>query len=354
MKPNFEPIKYTRKKCFICCKKIHKSRFLKLSSISSESVEYAFKYHNITIDKRSKCCKKHLDSKKNLLIEEYKKLIPSYNKLSYIKFLQTRDLTLDSKEDRPTDKNNTENCCVFENFKNPNGLAEKLCKTVTGWSKEVFLRFSKYIVSGYNNWRRSKYELIAMYRYWLIYGHTQLCLALLKSDATQQDISRWLDQIRRIIANDFTPLFLGINQKREFFIGHNSISSKVLHNLKDDELAVVLDATYITIEQSKNNKFQYETWSSYKGKHLIKPFIACCSDGWIINVYSNFLAIDNEAKIIKNVIRNHSDIRELFTRNKTYLFVDRGKNFFNKIILTCFKIKCFRISRCSKAFGRKL
>jgi hypothetical protein len=160
---------------------------------------------------------------------------------------------------------------VFEKFVNPDTLDEDHCYKITGFSKSQFCRFSKYITGIYETDGRTKNELIAIYMFWLRKGIDQTSIALYRDNTPgktlnqrQRLISDYLRQIRVAINNEFVPYFLGATQSREFYLGHNNITTKILHDLKDDDLAVVVDATYTRLEKSSNNAFQYSSWSQQK------------------------------------------------------------------------------------------
>ena len=71
---------------------------------------------------------------------------------------------------------------------------------------------------------------------------------MLKTNTSQRDISRYLNQIREAINSDFVPLFLGAGTRpRTFFLSHNTKSMTVLHNLEYDDLCIVCDGTYTRI-----------------------------------------------------------------------------------------------------------
>ncbi len=125
-----------------------------------------------------------------------------------------------------------------------------------------------------------------MYYYWLGKGTDQDFLAsLFGENISQKMISNYLSQIRQAIYKDFVPYFLGAHKEREFYLAHNSITAKILHELGDDILCIFVDGTYCGLEKSANNNFQYGTWSKQKSGSLMKPFIICCADGYIIDCY---------------------------------------------------------------------
>jgi len=164
-----------------------------------------------------------------------------------------------------------------------------------------------------------------MYRYWLRKGLDQYSLALLKTQSSQQQMSHYLSSIRIAINKDFVKYFLGSENNRDFFLRHNNISTIKLHQLNNEELAIFADATYCRIEKSADNLFQYNTWSQQKLDLLIKPFIICCSDGYIIDIYGPYNANKNDASIFDHILETDKNLRNILLPNKTICFLDRGK-----------------------------
>ena len=57
---------------------------------------------------------------------------------------------------------------------------------------------------------------------------------------------------------------------------------------------------------------------------LIKPFIICCADGYIIDVYGPFKANQNDSKILDYILNTDKDLMKILQPNKTIIFLDRG------------------------------
>ena len=130
------------------------------------------------------------------------------------------------------------------------------------------------------------------------------------------------------INKDFVPFFLGAkSRQRKFYIERNNVTTIELFDLKEDDLAIFADATYTRLEKSSNNIFQYNCWSQQKMDLLIKPFLICCADGYIIDCYGPFQANMNDAKIFEYVLQTDLDLIELLLPNKTFAFLDRGISF---------------------------
>lgn len=310
-------------KCFVCNRKHTPKNRLK--NIRKESVVESFKKYSIFIKKDSRCCKKHLDNDGLLKKQIYETLRIKYEYFDPQTFKIINELYEKEKS-------------IFEKFEDIDSLEEYECVKITGWTKENFVRFSKFISSINNTDGRTKEQLIALYRYWLRKGLDQSSLALLFGKNTSQiQISQYLSQIREAIYKDFVPYFLGCNKQREFFLNHNNEMVKHLFDLKPDDLVIVLDGTYTRLEKSANNQFQYSCWSSQKKDLLVKPFIICCADGYFVDCYGPFEAFENDAKIFKYIIENDSDLKRLLLPYKTIIFLDRGNFIFVKIKKTVFK-----------------
>jgi hypothetical protein len=294
-----------RGKCFICNRKQN------LRKVKLNSVFEAWRKHKIVINHNILQCSRHTDQNGEILSDQFH-FIP-YT----MKFYNTKDISLINR----MAKNDMD---IFQPFRIIETLTNDHCKKITGWTKEQFIRFNKFIFCVNDNKKRSLGELVAIYRYWLRKGIDQTSIAMLKSNTTQQQISQYLRTIRTAINKDFVPFFLGANKSRNFFIQHNHDTVKELHQLKNDDLAIFADATYCRIEKSADNQFQSDTYSVQKSDLLIKPFIICCADGYFIDIYGPYAAKRNDAAIFDHVINSDIDLRNILEANKTVCFLDRG------------------------------
>ena len=311
----YKQIFSSHKKCFIC-----KCSLKRLHRIKSEDILKALRVYKILIKNGTRFCGKHKNKDGFLNDTEFKK-IPTEAFLKDNKQFKIDKSTLIKIFD-------SESSGVFDRFKDFSSLDEKHCFKITRWTKQIFYDFSKYITSINESKGRNKYELIAIYRYWLRKGIDQCSLAMFKNNSSQQKISRYLKQIRMAINKDFVPFFLGAkSRQRKFYIERNNVTTIELFDLKEDDLAIFADATYTRLEKSSNNIFQYNCWSQQKMDLLIKPFLICCADGYIIDCYGPFQANMNDAKIFEYVLQTDLDLIELLLPNKTFAFLDRGISF---------------------------
>jgi hypothetical protein len=217
--------------CFICKRKT--SSRARLRKIRKESVIKAYLEHKILLKHHSRCCSEHLDEN-GLIIPRIFSMIPTKPKY-YSKQAKIMLNALDELKSKN----------VFDKFKDIAELTEAHCFKITRWSKDQFIRFSNFITSIYQTDGRTKEELIAIYRYWLRKGLDQCSLAMFKNKTSQQKISHYLSQIRVAINKDFVPFFLGVKSRnREFFVEHNNVTVTELYQMKNDELAIVVDGIF--------------------------------------------------------------------------------------------------------------
>lgn len=311
MKKNYS----SNKKCFVCNRTRSEGR--KLHRINKKSITKAFLDHNIILIHHSRCCKKHFDKNgiiSNASLELMKLKNSNLSKQCVTMITAMRDECRRSK-------------LALDQFKDINNLDESLCYKITGWTKAEFVRFSKYITSVNFTQDRTKEELVAIYRYWLRKGLDQTTLTLLRGMTSQTTISYYLKKIRLAINKDFVPYFLGAKSKeRSFFVKHNTPNVIELYNLNSNDLCLVADGTYCQIEKSKNNQFQYDSYSGQKKSSLIKPFLICCADGYIIDCYGPFKATQNDAAIFEMILNNDRHLNNLTAQGRTFAFLDRGSN----------------------------
>jgi len=57
---------------------------------------------------------------------------------------------------------------------------------------------------------------------------------------------------------------------------------------------------------------------------LIKPFIICCADGYIIDCYGPFQANANDAKILQYILETDGNLMNILKPHETYVIMDRG------------------------------
>jgi hypothetical protein len=295
-------------RCFIC------KRRTSLHKVKSESVLYALKHYKIYIKPHARCCVRHLDLNGLIKHEQFDFILTSQ-----VSHEKNKKIILDNNIFFSVQSG------IFENFRDMASLTDEYCFKITRWSKQEFIHFSKYITSIYDTAGRTKEELIAVYRYWLRKGLDQSSLALYQNNKSQHQISHYLSQIRMAINKDFVPFYLGSSKDIAFYLSHNNETTTILHNLKKNDLIIIVDSTYLRLEKSSNNHFQYKCWSQQKMDLLMKPFIICCADGFIIDCYGPFQANLNDAKIFEYILETDKSLLSILKPNNTVVLLDRGK-----------------------------
>jgi hypothetical protein len=282
--------------------------------------------YGIYIQDGTRVCDAHLNLGNNLINKE------EFNKIQTVQRAHSSNkvMTLSNECIMVAKKSN-----LFSDFRDIKYLDDAHCMKITGWSKANFLLFSNHIHGIKETSKRNKYQLVALYRYWLRTGIDQSTLASLFGETTiQRNISKYLDDIRNAIYKCFVPRYLGANKDRAFYIKFNTTMGLKLHDIPSDNLVLVADGTYHKIEKSANNEMQYKTYSGQKKDNLFKPFIICCADGYIVDCYGPFAANQNDATILDYIIETDTDLQALLVPDKTTFILDRGmQNNFNSFWL---------------------
>ena len=74
-------------------------------------------------------------------------------------------------------------------------------------------------------------------------------------------------------------------------------------------MAIIADSTYLYIDISADNELQRLTYSDQKKRHFVRPFTVCCADGFIIDLFGPYVAINNDASILIRVLEEKDDIK---------------------------------------------
>lgn len=170
-------------------------------------------------------------------------------------------------------------------FHNLVSFGEKIRFSYTGFTKDEFTLILNTLKSLNNSSARTKEQALAIYLFWLKSGIQQTLISTIFDLNSRQKVSDYCAQLRISLIKDFVPIYLGSNHlSREEFLQKNTIFSKSLFNMTDDQLCIIADGTYIYCQKSSNNKLQRQLWSGHKKRPLIKPFVVCYPNGFIIDV----------------------------------------------------------------------
>ena len=111
------------------------------------------------------------------------------------------------------------------------------------------------------------------------------------------------------------------SQTRDQWLTKNTALVNELYDL-NNQLCLIADGTYLYCQKSENNKVQRLLYSGQKKRHLIKPFIVCTANGFIVDAYGPFAATVNDASILSYLL-DHSNLKELLVKNDV-IVLDRG------------------------------
>ena len=158
-----------------------------------------------------------------------------------------------------------------------------------------------------NSPARSREQALAVDLTWLKTGIPQSTLSAFFGIESRQKISNMCFQVREAFKKDFVLKFLGCGSlNRNEWLGKITHEVKELYSLSDDQFCLIADGTYLYCQKSENNKLQRLLYSGQKKRHLIKPFVVCSSNGFIIYVFGPFAATSNDASILLHLMNNSS------------------------------------------------
>ena len=199
----------------------------------------------------------------------------------------------------------------------------------TGYSSQQFNEILQYLIENdefemRNSKERKVSQALAIYLYWLKTGLDQQSIACHFGTVTRRQVGHYCEQIRNCLIRNYVPKHLGAKHlTREQFLLHNSEVSKSLFNLEDNRLSLIADGTYCYIQKSSNFFFQRVQYSGQKKRHLMKPFVICCTDGYIIDIYGLYNGTQNDASIFESIISEETDFVSLLEHEDVFI-LDRG------------------------------
>lgn len=322
--------------CFICRRK-HRTKKLKM--VSKDSICQVFKKSRILITLGSRCCISHLDDKSNLrpeIIESIDKSIPVSFTTDTLSRRQSLllEMMADYYEKPINQGTSSENEDLLELFYDSDSIMsninDNMCLEITGLTVEQFILVNQTAVRSFylrNSPSRSTYQCLAIYFFWLKTNMSQKRIGYFfrkNKPISQQTVSEYLNSARVALNKSFVPESMGSKQlTRETLLTHLTPTVKELFGLKEDQAVFIADGTYLYCEKSFDNFFQYQTYSSQLKCHLIKVFIICCPDGYIIDCYPSFPATSNDASIIVKILQSQPEMVQLI-RPGDLILLDRG------------------------------
>lgn len=164
----------------------------------------------------------------------------------------------------------------------------------------------------------------------LRHGFTDEFLKILFNYPTRQSVSMIISIVRQSIMARFVPLNLGLGAitRQEFINRHVTPFSNALYNGNPEErkAIVIVDGTYAYIEKSMNFRTLRQSYSTHKGRHLVKPVLMVAPDGYIIDIHGPYFADarNNDASILMNEFQNDLNAINEWFQDGDIFIVDRG------------------------------
>ncbi|CAC5373715.1 unnamed protein product [Mytilus coruscus] len=201
------------------------------------------------------------------------------------------------------------------NFDDSN-LSEPDYITMTGLSKinfsEVCSTMSKYLK---NTPARTITTTVAIFLCKLKSGMSNRFLSTIFC-VSKSSVRHAFNSVRQAFMSEFVPANLGFQHiSREEVIQKHTrpLAQSMFGEIASNNAILVLDGTYIYVDKSNNFHFQRRSYSTHKGRPLVKPMIVCTTTGYYVSVLGPYLADyrNNDASILTHMLKtNVEEIRD--------------------------------------------
>ena len=195
-------------------------------------------------------------------------------------------------------------------------------KALTGFDGREFVQimYSVTSIRATSSWNPAQAMLIFLYK--LRTGNSNEIIAntfeLHSKQAVSTCFNLVLEAFKNVTATEFGPTSL----TRSTLLENTTATARQLFRMRDDQVALIMDGTYIRHQKSSNNSFQRRSFSGQKKVPLCKPFTICTTNGLIVDFAGPFSGTANDAAIVKEVLKD-SSLRSLL-KPGDLLIVDRG------------------------------
>ncbi|XP_058806441.1 uncharacterized protein LOC131672915 [Phymastichus coffea] len=268
----------------------------------------------IYIPNGNRCCIKHLINKR--FYDEELKSIEVFSSTSMIpvpelsKLLEQLSIRVDSEiHDRIGDYSFPE---------------ERLNVLTAGLSWENIIELRDMMISLRDSESRNVTQALIVFLFKLVSGNSNKVICAVLGVQREQQVSAFCQSILTAFEKDVLPTRFGIGAlSREELISHNTPVAKALHNIREDQLALIGDGTYLRHEKSANNEYQRKSFSGQKKVPLCKPFMICALYGYIIDSAGPFEANLNDARILDHLLKKPDGLRKLMISGDIWV-LDRG------------------------------
>ncbi|CAC5387643.1 unnamed protein product [Mytilus coruscus] len=145
----------------------------------------------------------------------------------------------------------------------------------------------------------------------------------------KSSVRRAFNSVRQAFMSEFVPANLGFQHiSREEVIQKHTrpLAQSMFGGIASNNAILVLDGTYIYVDKSNNFHFQRRSYSTHKGRPLVKPMIVCTTTGYYVSVLGPYLADyrNNDASILTHMLKtNVEEIRDWVNEEDIFV-LDRG------------------------------
>lgn len=144
---------------------------------------------------------------------------------------------------------------------------------------------------------------------------------------SENTVTTYIRKVRTVLQREYVPQFLGFkNLSRDFLKYHSTKSARIAlcnsypHN---EPVITIWDGTYIYCHKSGNYRFQKNTYTDQKKRNYVKPMVCVTPDGYIVDVFGPFKAIENDAKIMQIIFDKKEEVKNVLMPSDV-IVVDRG------------------------------
>lgn len=204
-------------------------------------------------------------------------------------------------------------------------LPEERLKIFTGLTWEQILNLRSMLTSMRDSQIRNVTQALVAFLLKLRSGNSNQMVYSILGIENAQKISQYTESVIKSFREDVLPTRFGLGaiNREELIKNHTTLIAKKLHDIKDNQLALICDGTYLRHQKSTNNEYQRKSYSGQKKNHLCKPFTICTTDGYVVDVLGPFNANENDAKILEKSLTENDQLKLIL--NKDDIFVlDRG------------------------------
>ncbi|XP_026464766.1 uncharacterized protein LOC113367370 [Ctenocephalides felis] len=295
----------THRHCSICSNKSD------LITIPLEARIHAFVKVRIYIPLGNRACNKHFFGK--FFYEEDIRQLRIYSNTSLVPQKEI-SIFLNALADTSVS--------LFKQIDNLSISSEQI-KILTGFNLEVIAEISKMLRSMKNSNNRNIFQALVIFLFKLKTGNSNQVIAGVFNISKRQ-VSHYYKQILIGFEKDILDQNFGLESfTRTQLISETSYNAQKILGLTNEQLALICDGTYIRHEKSTNNEYQRKSFSGQKRVPLCKPFTICTTNGFIVDFLGPYLATQNDATIMKIILKNAHGIRT-FLQPDDILLVDRG------------------------------